>query len=684
MNPLIFRKGVCDPHIHIFEGRAYLYATHDVMGHNLDGFCMTDWQIWSSENLIDWKLENTIDPADFYCGTIDQCWAVDAAYRNGKYYLYFSTGYWGVGVAVADHPAGPFRDALGSALADQDTYPLHIPKWDPHIFQDEDGEAYLVAGTCHQEKPWDCYFIARLAEDMIHLAEPLRKIEYIGNPCPEDKPSLHKYNGIYYLTHASYYAVSDNVYGPYVHKGHIGFTNDHGAFFTYHNQTYFAAGGMDNPSPYLRASYMVPCHYRRNGEIVIEQKIAAYGCGQYDAAWECIQAKWYFDASRECKKERESGEFSVELKDQEYLYFPEIVNVQENTGFQAAAAVKEPAELLIYEDSPEGTLLGKCVLTPSAQGEMAIYGCQLSCKAGKKSLFLQMKGAAELLWFAFDNGRKRYTAQPVFSQRRGGSCLSRDKNAGNHTVLNNLQIRGAGMDVYADGGKGGKAVVTIDYCCMEGPAAASLQINGKEIQMAEFPETEPGIPKASNQLSVEAQVSAGLNKIGLWTKAYQKGKLQIAHLTVETEKSCCKVYPAAGGKLIPEGNGCWNGLPQWETEPRAFSGRIVKYLGKPGYAVALSEIDGGEGGRFGLEIHYCCMEADGSEYELLINGKVSSKLHFAYAGGLRMEQMQTLRTEIVLEKGNANTLCLRKTGSADNGIWVDAFAVVPADGKNLM
>lgn len=133
MNPLIFRKGVCDPHIHIFEGKAYMYATHDAPGYT-EGFCMTDWQIWSSENLIDWKLEAVIDPADFYCGTIDQCWALDAAYRNGKYYLYFSTGYWGVGVAIADHPAGPFWDALGHALADQDTYPENIPKWDPHVF----------------------------------------------------------------------------------------------------------------------------------------------------------------------------------------------------------------------------------------------------------------------------------------------------------------------------------------------------------------------------------------------------------------------------------------------------------------------------------------------------------------------------------------------------------------------
>ena len=103
MNPIILRKGVCDPHIHIFEGRAYLYATHDAPGYE-DDFHMEDWQIWSSENLIDWRLERTVCPGDFYCGALNQCWAVDAACKDDKYYLYFSTGDWGVGVAVADSP----------------------------------------------------------------------------------------------------------------------------------------------------------------------------------------------------------------------------------------------------------------------------------------------------------------------------------------------------------------------------------------------------------------------------------------------------------------------------------------------------------------------------------------------------------------------------------------------------
>lgn len=678
MNPMIFRKGVCDPHIHIFQDKAYLYATHDAPGYT-EGFCMQDWQIWSSEDLIDWKLETTVYPEDFYCGSIDQCWAVDAAYKDGKYYLYFSTGDWGVGVAVSDRPQGPFRDALGHAIADYNTYPDNIQKWDPHVFQDDDGESYLIVGTCLQAEPWDCYLIARLQDDMIHLAEPFRRVEYYNNPCPEDKPSIHKHNGIYYLTYASYYAVSENVYGPYTHKGHIGFTNDHGAFFTYHNQTYFAAGGMDNANRYFRSSYMVPCHYRANGEIIIDQQIAAYGCGQYDAAWEKIQANWYFDASRECKIETKDGNISVELKDGEYLFFPEILNVEENTRFQMDAVCRTNAEVLILEGSMDGQLLGVCKLLGNPDEKAGRYECRLNCAAGKKSLYLKIRGEAQISGFSFDNGKKRYTAQPLFSRRGRGASLVTDKNAGNHRILKNLELCGAGMEVYMDGGVGGKGRLTVDYCCEKAESDMCLYINGQKQGRIEFATGKENISYGTLQKTVDVKVRAGLNKIGLWTEEYQKGKTGIAHITLETEKSCCKVYPAAGGKIYPEGNGCWDGLPQWETEPQAFSGRIVKYLGTPGYGIVISDVDGGEGGVFGLEVHYCCGEAGGSAYELLVNNKSFGTLIFRNTGGYQPEDMRNFHTKIILNKGKVNKISLQKTGNSDRGIFVDAFAIVPTE-----
>ena len=74
-NPIIPMKGVCDPHIHIFNDRAYLYASHDMSPDN------TIWLIWSSADLMSWELEGTVHPEDMYIGKSTGCWAVDAAAR---------------------------------------------------------------------------------------------------------------------------------------------------------------------------------------------------------------------------------------------------------------------------------------------------------------------------------------------------------------------------------------------------------------------------------------------------------------------------------------------------------------------------------------------------------------------------------------------------------------------------
>jgi hypothetical protein len=121
-NPIIPRKGVCDPHIHIFQDRAYLYASHDFSIDNKD-WIMEDWQIWSSGNLVDWDYETTVNPSDTYMGKANKCWATDAAFKNGRYYFYFSNANIDTGVLVSDNPAGPFTDPLGKPLLPEDLTP---------------------------------------------------------------------------------------------------------------------------------------------------------------------------------------------------------------------------------------------------------------------------------------------------------------------------------------------------------------------------------------------------------------------------------------------------------------------------------------------------------------------------------------------------------------------------------
>lgn len=680
MNPIIFRQGICDPHVHIFNDRVYLYATHDSPGYE-EGFHMEDWQIWSSENLIEWKQETVIHPEDFYCGALDQCWAVDAAYKNGKYYWYFSTGDWGVGVGVADDPAGPFTDVLGKPLVDYRVEPVNFPKWDPCVFQDDDGSAYLIVGECRLPAPCNCYFIARLNEDMISLAEPLRAIEYIGNPCPEDKPSVHKYGGRYYLTHSSYYAISDNVYGPYRYVGNTGCNIDHGSFFSYHNQTYFASGGMDNPNRYLRASYLASCHYHADGRISIDQKIMEYGCGQYDAAWEKIEAEWYFSASRECKTERTDGSFAVKLNRGEMVCFPNIANIEKNTKMQfcgSSFAPDKSAVIEIRENSVDGAILGTCVIGSAApSSETGIYSCELTCGWGTRSLCFYAKDPVVLDWFSFDNGKKRSTAEPVYSFAGRGAAKIYDPDASCHRVLGNMELKGASLQGFLDGGAGGSGEIVIPYFCRDEAVELELYINDVYQNTIEFPVNGRSFLGVDpSQVRVPVEVRPGVNKVCVQSERYQYGRLAIDHITLEMNKTFCQVYAAANGTLTPWGNGCWDGLPQRENDYFAFSGRVVKYLGKPGYSVAVTGVNGGEGGTFGLEIRYSRGEEGNSCYELEVNGEIQAKLQFENTGDFSMRSTKTLQVPVSLTAGSDNMICLRKTGSEDKGVFVDSFAVV--------
>lgn len=218
-NPILPGIGLCDPHVRIYNDKAYLYATHDKSPNN-KGYIMEDWWIWSSPDLVEWTHECTIRPEETYLGQpYSSCWAVDAIERNGKHYFYFSCGPRNIGVMESDTPVGPWRDPLGKALLTEGTVPTEIR--DPGLFKDDDGEYYIVFGT------WD-FFIARLNEDMISLAETPRKI-IIRNPQgpypnddkrpTDDKPCLHKRGGLYYLSWGCYYGISDSVYGDYDCKG---------------------------------------------------------------------------------------------------------------------------------------------------------------------------------------------------------------------------------------------------------------------------------------------------------------------------------------------------------------------------------------------------------------------------------------------------------------------------------
>jgi hypothetical protein len=228
-NPIITNQFTADPAARVFEGRVYLYSSHDIRAAEGRGragwFCMEDYHVFSSDNLSDWTDQGVIvsqATIPWVHPTSYALWAPDCISRNGKYYFYFPApakdttfgrGF-SIGVAVADKPSGPF-------------VPLPVPMKnvhgiDPCPFIDKDGQAYLYWAARN-------IYVAKLKENMLELAAAPKVIEGLPAKGLKEGPSVFERKGIYYLTYPHVedtterleYAVGDNPMGPFKVTGVI-------------------------------------------------------------------------------------------------------------------------------------------------------------------------------------------------------------------------------------------------------------------------------------------------------------------------------------------------------------------------------------------------------------------------------------------------------------------------------
>jgi arabinoxylan arabinofuranohydrolase len=145
-NPIVQTIYTADPAPLVYKDTLFLYTGHDEDG--ATWFTMKDWQLFATTDMVNWVHRGSpLSLKDFAWADKD-AWAGHCIERNGKFYWYVPVNQKGggmtIGVAVADHPAGPFRDALGK--------PLIAGGWgyiDPAVFIDDNGQAYLYWGNPH-------------------------------------------------------------------------------------------------------------------------------------------------------------------------------------------------------------------------------------------------------------------------------------------------------------------------------------------------------------------------------------------------------------------------------------------------------------------------------------------------------------------------------------------------------
>ena len=224
-NPIV-QGWYADPEGTVMGGKYWVFPTYSApYGEQLH------FDAFSSTDLVNWeKHENVITQRDIPW-LRQALWAPAIMEANGKYYLFFGGNdvhegeVGGIGVAVADQPEGPYKDALGKPLINEivnGAQPI-----DQFVFRDDDGQFYMFYGG------WGHCNVCRLSSDLLSIVpwEDGQKFHEVTPKNYVEGPFMLKRGGKYYFmwseggwTGPDYcvaYAISDTPFGPFKRIGKI-------------------------------------------------------------------------------------------------------------------------------------------------------------------------------------------------------------------------------------------------------------------------------------------------------------------------------------------------------------------------------------------------------------------------------------------------------------------------------
>lgn len=264
--PLLEHIYTADPSAHVFNGKIYIYPSHDIdAGEAFDDlgshFDMQDYHVISMDDIDSEVVDNGLAlHVDDVPWAEKQMWAPDAHEKDGTYYLFFPAkaydGIFRIGVAIGSSPTGPFT-AQPEAI--KGSFSI-----DPAVFKDDDGSYYMYFGglwggqlqrwrtevfNSNQSESPTAFLpeddeaallpiVAKMTDDLLAFAEKPKAIEIVdengdlllagdNNRRFFEASWMHKYNGKYYFsystgdTHLLCYATGDSPYGPFTYQGII-------------------------------------------------------------------------------------------------------------------------------------------------------------------------------------------------------------------------------------------------------------------------------------------------------------------------------------------------------------------------------------------------------------------------------------------------------------------------------
>jgi hypothetical protein len=444
-NPIVQTIYTADPAPLVHDGRVYLYTGHDEDGSTW--FTMKEWRVWSSDDMVNWTDHGSPLNIDTFSWARQDAWAGQAIERNGKFYWYVpvindATGGSAIGVAVADSPTGPFRDAIGRPL-------IANAEIDPTVFIDTDGQAYLYYGNPN-------LWYVKLNADMTSYSGsptriPLTTQGFGTRPGGTDRPTLYeegpwvyKRGSLYYNVFAAQccsefiaYSTAPSPTGPWTYRGTVmptqgsSFTNHAGvidfkgsSYFFYHNGALPGGGG------FTRSVAVEKFTYNADGTIPT-MNMTTTGAPQVGVLNPYVRQEAETIAWQSGVETERSGEGGMNVGWIENGDWIKVKGAAFGTGaasFTArVASGGGGGDIELRLGGPTGALVGTCDV--SATGGWQTWtnvSCPVSGATGTHDLYLRFTGGSGSLfnmdWWRFDAG----TGQSDGGELRAagaGKCL---------------------------------------------------------------------------------------------------------------------------------------------------------------------------------------------------------------------------------------------------------------------
>ncbi len=463
-NPIICDRYTPDPAPYVHNDTLYLFVDHDEDVTENNYFTMKDWLLYSTVDMVNWTYRGTPLTGETFkawAKTDNDCWASQCIERNGKWYWYVTAtikgeAYPGIGVAVADHPAGPYKDSIKKPL---------VKGWfkiDPTVFIDDDGQAYLFYGN-------NMLWYAKLSKTMMAIVGgenevktkdekafgPYKGYNDDGTPKTnfEEASWVYKRNGKYYLEYAAggvpehwAYSTADKITGPWTYQGKVmgladnSFTIHGGSVeFKGHHYLFYHNGKLSGGGGYKRSTCVEEFTPNEDGSLPFIkytakgvaplQTLDPYAPQEAETINQCQGVKCMGDYT---------GCYVTNISSGDYI---KVRNVDFGEAgakvFTAKVKAEQKGSMSVRIGSKTGTIKGTVSIEPT-NGEWQDVTCELRTPiTGVCDLYFTFSGNGSSL-FDFDSWQFSQDPLAIQAPKTVNSQLS---------TLNSYDLSGRKVDV---------------------------------------------------------------------------------------------------------------------------------------------------------------------------------------------------------------------------------------------